>query len=269
MQGAGKDPMKIVVLKIGGKELNKKRGLAKFISCAKKIRARGVSCIVVHGGGNEVDARLGKLGIKPKFINGLRATDKETMDVVESMLCWKVNKSIVSAFVKNKVNAAGLSGKDGGMVLAKKVKNKALGLVGEVQRVNPEIIMALIKAHIVPVVATVAADARGDSLNVNADMFASAFADALRAQCLVLVSDVPGVYDASNNVIPSLSAGEAKKLMRAPVIKSGMLPKLSACVDAVGNGVKRAYILDSKTLSLNLKDVLAGRACGTMIHSGG
>lgn len=258
--------MKIVVLKIGGKELNKESGLSQFISCVKKIRSRGFHCVVAHGGGNEVDVWLNKLGIKPKFINGLRVTDRQTMDVVEAVLCGRVNKALSAAFARHNVMAAGISGKDGGLFLAKKVKNKALGYVGEMERVNAAVLTALLKAGIVPVAASVASDANGGSLNVNADMFASGLASALRARCLVLVSDVPGIYDENKNVISSLTVKEARNLMRSTVIKSGMLPKLSSCAEAVEGGVTRAYILDSKTLSAKLNDVLSGKPCGTMIH---
>lgn len=261
--------MKIIVLKIGGKELNKPAELRRFVACVKKIRSCGFHCVVAHGGGNEVDVWLKKLNIKPRFINGLRATDKKTLEVVEAVLCGKVNKALVSAFIASKVSAAGFSGKDAGTAVAKKVSNTVLGRVGNVERVNTGMLAALLKARIVPVVATVAMDAKGGSLNVNADSFASKLAQALHAQRLVLVSDVPGVYDEKQNVISTLKAREAKKLMKSPAIKSGMIPKLLACAGAVENGVELAYVLDSKTLHLKLNDVLAGKPCGTMIQGNG
>lgn len=259
--------MKIIVLKIGGKELDKDEELDMFASCVKEITEAGLHCVLVHGGGNRIDARLKQLNIMPRYLNGVRVTDEETMKVVEEVLCGEVQDRLIDCFLnRKKIMVLTFPSKEHRPVKAVRTQNKALGLVGEITKIDSALLKTLLKSGYVSFFAPIAADENGHSLNVNADVFASKLAAELKAQALTLITDVPGVYDESNNVIPSLSAAEAKKLMRAPVIKSGMLPKLSACVDAVGNGVKKAYILDSKTLTAKLKDVLAGRACGTMIH---
>ncbi len=257
--------MKIVVLKIGGKEMDKDDERDMFITCVKEIVNRGFHCAVVHGGGNFIDMRLKEKNIQPKYIDGVRVTDEETMKIVEKVLCVEVQEGFFRIFLKKGIVAAPFSS----LMYAKKTSQRELGLVGEITRFDLSELKSSLETNFVALIAPIAKDENtGSSLNVNADVCASRLAAEMRAEVLALITDVPGIYDEKKNVISSLTVKEAKKLMRSPVIQSGMLPKLSSCAEAVEGGVKRAYILDSKTLSAKLNDVLSGKPCGTMIYAG-
>jgi acetylglutamate kinase len=238
--------------------------------------------VIVHGGGPEVSEEMRKLGKKPKFIEGLRVTDEETMEILHEQLAGKVNKEIVLGLNKHGARAVGISGVDGNFIRARKLLYKTttskgkevevdLGFVGEVEQINPTVINYLVGTGYIPVIAPIGIDSEGHSLNINADTVAAELAAAIHAKKLILLTNVAGVMrDPSDEktLISQLTPEEAQKLIQEGVIKKGMIPKVEACVRAVQAGVERAHILKGTMPHALLLEILTESGVGTMIERG-
>lgn len=234
-----------VVIKFGGHAMDKEALCAAFAEDLAFLSAEGTRCVVVHGGGPQISALLERLHIESRFENGLRVTDEASMQAVEMVLCGQVNKDVVRRFAAHGVRAAGVSGRDGGLLLAS-VRQPSLGRVGEVDKVDPTLVECLLAGGFVPVVAPVASDAAGQPLNINADTAAGALAGALHADYFVLISDVPGVLDGEKRLIPTLDRARSQSLITEGVICGGMIPKVGSCLHALDAGCRRALILDGR-----------------------
>jgi acetylglutamate kinase len=242
----------------------------------------GMKIVVVHGGGPEISEEMRKLGKRPKFIEGLRVTDESTMEILYEQLAGRINKHIVLGINQHGGKAFGISGMDGSFIRARKLLYKTttskgkevevdLGLVGEVERIDPTIINNLLKGGCIPAIAPIGIDAEGHSLNINADAVAANLAIALKAKKLILITDVLGVLrDPSDekSLIPTLTVEEAQNLVQQGVIKKGMIPKIEACLKAVNAGVERAHILKGTLPHVLLLEILTDTGVGTMILKG-
>ena len=256
-----------VVVKYGGAAMKSEDLKAAVIRDLVLLSTVGIRPVLVHGGGPEINAMLDKIGIEPKFKNGLRVTDAATMDVVEQILTGKVNKSLVSLINVAGGKAVGICGKDGNL-LRGVVKSEELGFVGDVTQVNTELIKQLVSGGYIPVVATVAMDANGQALNVNADTAAGAIAAKLGAEKLILMTDVPGVCtnkDDPTTLIRELTMGETTKAIANGVIAGGMIPKVECCMNSITNGVKSAHIIDGRAKHSLLLEILTDEGVGTVI----
>ena len=229
----------------------------------------GIRVVVVHGGGPEISGMLKKIGKESKFVDGLRYTDEETMDIVQMVLCGKVNKDLVSLIGSMGGRAVGLCGLDGGMFTADTLKNGSYGLVGDMRAVDPTVVVDALEKGYIPVISTVAQGVDEDtSYNVNADTAAARIAVALGAEKLILLTDVRGLLRDRNDestLISQVRLSEVPLLVREGVISGGMIPKVDCCVDAVRNGVSRTHILDGRIHHSILIEVLSHAGIGTMI----
>jgi len=235
----------------------------------------GIRTVIVHGGGPKISETMKRMGKEPTFVQGQRVTDKETMDIVEMVLGGLINKEIVSFINSHGGKAVGLSGKDGGLIRAKKKllrksskKNEEvidIGLVGEVQEINPEILNSLERDGFIPVIAPIGVNATGDALNINADYVASAIASSLKAEKLLLLTDVPGIKDGSGNVLSTLNKLDIMEMINEGVIGGGMLPKVQACTRAIDNGVKKTHIVDGRVPHSLLLEIFTNEGIGTEI----
>ena len=235
----------------------------------------GIRTVIVHGGGPKISETMKRMGKEPTFVQGQRVTDKETMDIVEMVLGGLINKEIVSFINSHGGKAVGLSGKDGGLIRAKKKllrksskKNEEvidIGLVGEVQEINPEILNSLERDGFIPVIAPIGVNAAGDALNINADYVASAIASSLKAEKLLLLTDVPGIKDGSGNVLSTLNKLDIMEMINEGVIGGGMLPKVQACMRAIDNGVKKTHIVDGRVPHSLLLEIFTNEGIGTEI----
>lgn len=253
-----------VVIKYGGHAMDKPELCTAFATDLAQLSAQDMGFVVVHGGGPQISALLKRLNIESRFENGLRVTDEATMAAVEMVLCGQVNKSVVASFAAHGARAAGISGRDGNLLRAV-VKNPALGLVGEVEAVDPALILCLLEGDFVPVVAPVANGPDGQALNINADTAAGALAGALAADYFILISDVPGVLDAEGRLITSLTRAEIEKLRAEGVITGGMIPKVESCLHALNAGCQRALILDGRSPSSLRRYLLDDAPLGTVV----
>lgn len=253
-----------VVIKYGGHAMDKPELCTAFATDLAQLSAQDMGFVVVHGGGPQISALLKRLNIESRFENGLRVTDEATMAAVEMVLCGQVNKAVVASFAAHGARAAGISGRDGNLLRAV-VKNPALGLVGEVEAVDPALILCLLEGDFVPVVAPVANGPDGQALNINADTAAGALAGALAADYFILISDVPGVLDAEGRLITSLTRVEIEKLRAEGVITGGMIPKVESCLHALDAGCQRALILDGRSPSSLRRYLLDDAPLGTVV----
>jgi acetylglutamate kinase len=268
---------KTIVIKYGGSAMEDdglKRSFALDIVLLKYI---GLNPVIVHGGGPQIGELLKKMGKKSQFVEGMRVTDGETMDVVEMVLVGKVNKEIVGLINQQGGKAVGLSGKDGGLIVARKLKMTKLsgkdgssevidiGMVGEVKAVNPGVIEALERENFIPVIAPVGMGDEGETYNINADLVAGKVAAALKAEKLILLTDVEGVLDESRQLIQTLDVTEAKRLMARKVISSGMIPKVNCCLDALEEGVAKTHIIDGRMEHAVLLEIFTDVGIGTQI----
>ena len=253
-----------VVIKYGGHAMDKPELCTAFATDLAQLSAQDMGFVVVHGGGPQISALLKRLNIESRFENGLRVTDEATMAAVEMVLCGQVNKAVVASFAAHGARAAGISGRDGNLLRAV-VKNPALGLVGEVEAVDPALILCLLEGDFVPVVAPVANGPDGQALNINADTAAGALAGALAADYFILISDVPGVLDAEGRLITSLTRAEIEKLRAESVITGGMIPKVESCLHALDAGCQRALILDGRSPSSLRRYLLDDAPLGTVV----
>ena len=253
-----------VVIKYGGHAMDKPELCTAFATDLAQLSAQDMGFVVVHGGGPQISALLKRLNIESRFENGLRVTDEATMAAVEMVLCGQVNKAVVASFAAHGARAAGISGRDGNLLRAV-VKNPALGLVGEVEAVDPALILCLLQGDFVPVVAPVANGPDGQALNINADTAAGALAGALAADYFILISDVPGVLDAEGRLITALTRAEIEKLRAEGVITGGMIPKVESCLHALDAGCQRALILDGRSPSSLRRYLLDDAPLGTVV----
>lgn len=268
---------KRMVIKLGGHAMvdeGLKRSFAIDVILLKTI---GMHPVVVHGGGPQIGQVLRRMGKESRFYHGMRITDEETMDVVEMVLVGKVNKEIVGLINREGGRAVGLSGKDGQLVVARKMElphsSEAdepseiidLGRVGEVDHVNPEVLEALEQQRFIPVVAPVGVGPHGETYNINADPVAGAIASALNAEKLILLTDVEGVMDPSGGLISSLDIEGAKRAMEDGAIKGGMIPKIACCIEALEQGVGKAHIVDGRKEHAVLLEIFTDVGVGTEI----
>lgn len=256
-------PIKRAVIKYGGHAMDEPQLSAAFTRDLAGLAGQGLELVVVHGGGPYINAMLDRLSIASGFVDGLRVTGEEAMQAVEMVLCGQVNKNLTATFEKLGLRCAGVSGRDGGLLRAR-VARPELGLVGDVTGVDTGLLACLLAAGYMPVVAPVAAGPEWQALNVNADTAAGAIAAAMRADCFILVSDVPGVLGADGRVIPLMGRADIDGLREAGIIKGGMLPKLDACLRALDGGAKSAIILDGRVPGA-LGRAIAGNAPGTLV----
>lgn len=253
-----------VVIKYGGHAMDNPDLSRAFAGDLALLAGQGMRFAVVHGGGPQISALLERLHIESRFADGLRITDAAAMEVVEMVLCGQVNKAVVSQLAARGVAAAGISGRDGGLLRARR-KDPALGLVGEVVSVDPALPGCLLDGGFVPVIAPVASGPDHEALNINADTAAGALAGALHAQYFVLVSDVPGVLDGQGRLIPRLDGARIAALRQSGVISGGMIPKVEACTAALAAGCERALILDGRAPSSLRRFLLEDAPLGTMV----
>lgn len=258
---------KTVVIKYGGSamvEESLKKSFARDVVLMKYV---GLNPVIVHGGGPQIGGLLERLGKETKFVKGIRVTDDETMDVVEMVLVGKVNKEIVGLINFYGGRAVGLGGKDGALIKAKrlKIRGAEMGLVGDVESINPAVIQSLEESSFIPVIAPVGGGADGRSYNINADTVAGKVASALKAEKLMLLTDVQGVLDKKKNLISTLSLAESRKLITGKVASGGMIPKLKCCIEAVASGVERAHIIDGRVEHAVLLEVFTDAGIGTVI----
>jgi acetylglutamate kinase len=261
-----------LVIKYGGSAMTDDELKKDFAEDIALINLIGINPIVVHGGGPQIGALLKKMGKESRFIKGLRVTDAETMDIVEMVLVAKVNKDVVSMINYHGGKAVGLSGRDGGLIKARKARparladtDEDLGLVGEVERIDPEVIDSLEARGFVPVIAPVGAGPEEKPYNINADTAAGALSAALNAEKFILLTDVPGVLDADGKLISSLSEDEATDLVEKGVASGGMIPKLRCCLNALRGGVPKAHIIDGRVPHALILEILTERGIGTEI----
>lgn len=262
---------KTIVIKYGGNAMINEKLKDSVIKDIVLMSCVGIKVVVVHGGGPEINEFLSKIGKKSQFINGLRMTDEETIDVVQMVLAGKVNKDIVSLIDKNGGKSVGLCGIDADLLKAKKIfpGGLDLGYVGEVLEVNPYIIENCLSGGYIPVISTVALGIDdGKVYNINADSAASKISTTLKAEKFILITDVPGVLSDPNDedsLLSELDINDVEKLIKGHVITGGMIPKVQCCVDAVKGGVKRTHIIDGRVEHSLLLEIFSNEGIGTMI----
>jgi len=262
---------KKVVIKFGGSALKFEDVKNSVIEDIVLMKYVGISPIIVHGGGPEINSFLKKLNIAPKFINGLRVTDKDTMEVVEMVLSGKTNKDLVARFQKHGVNAVGLSGKDGNILIAKhtNIPGHEDSYVGDIIEVNTKLLDILIQNDFIPVIAPIGTDKDANTYNINADYAAVSVASAIQAEKLVFMTDVKGIMKDINDestLYNKLTVDEAETLIKDGIVSGGMIPKINCCVQAVKEGVKRVHILDGIVEHSLLLEIFTQEGVGTMFY---
>jgi acetylglutamate kinase len=266
-----------IVIKYGGNamvEENLKESFAKDIILMKYI---GLNPVVVHGGGPQIGRMLKAIGKDSHFVQGMRVTDRETMDIVEMVLGGQVNKEIVNNINRHGGKAVGLTGKDGNLIVARKMEMTQvnpdtltpeiidIGHVGEVEMVNPAIIDSLEKSNFIPVIAPIGVGLNGETYNINADLVAGRIAGALRAEKLILLTDVEGVKGKDDRLISTIDVGRVPDLINNGTITGGMIPKVNCCVDAVSEGVRKAHIIDGRMVHACLLEIFTDKGVGTAV----
>lgn len=272
---------KTVVVKYGGNAMIDETLKKSFARNIVLMKAVGINPIVVHGGGPQIAQLLEKLSIESRFVNGLRVTDSDTMDVVEMVLGASVNKSIVSLLNQHGGQAIGITGKDGNFIQAKKIKVTKggqgldaseivdIGQVGEVEHINTKVLDALINNDFIPVIAPIGVDKHGNAYNINADSVAGKLAEVLQAEKLMLLTNVAGLLDKQGNILTGLSAAQVDALIADGTIYGGMLPKISCALSAVRNGTKQAHIVDGRVANAVLLEIFTDQGVGTLITNEG
>jgi len=268
---------KIIVIKLGGNAMGKKEYIKSFAEDIALLQQVGMLPIVVHGGGPQIGEMLKKLKIESNFVDGLRVTDEATIDVVEMVLCGVTNKSIVSSISQAGANAVGISGKDGNLISAKRIsildkdsdsnveKAVDLGFVGEPENINVKILNGLIAQNMIPVIAPVGIGKNGESYNINADTAAGAVASAMKATRMIMLTDVMGVLDSDDNLVPELSVDKALKLIDKKIVIGGMIPKLKTCINTVKQGTEAGVIMDGRLPHALLIELFTEHGVGTLI----
>ena len=261
---------KTVVIKYGGNAMVNEQLKQQVMEDIALLWLIGVKVVLIHGGGPEISEMMEKLGKKAVFVDGLRVTDKETVDIVQMVLAGKVNNSLVNLIQTKGGHAVGVSGIDGGIIEAK-IKNEALGYVGEITKVRPQPINDLLEKNYIPVVSTVASDRQGNVYNINGDTAAAHIAGALEAERLIMMTDIAGILldkDDPSTLIPHITVSEAKTLYDKGVISGGMIPKVDCCIEALAHGVKNVVIMDGRIPHSILMELLTDEGAGTMVTKG-
>lgn len=265
-----------VVVKFGGHAMGDQALSDAFAQDIVYLKQSGVNPIVVHGGGPQIANMLRKLEIQSEFINGLRVTDKPTVEVVEMVLAGRINKDIVSAINRQGGKAVGICGKDANLMVARKITQMAdptsselkdvdIGFVGEPLNVNPHIVDVISRSDLIPVIAPIGISPSGETLNINADTFASALAARLQAKRLLLLTDVEGVLDRDGRLISELTVAQARELIRNGTITGGMIPKIEGCIEVVEAGVEAVVIINGKVAHSVLLELLTDHGAGTLV----
>ena len=258
---------KIVVVKYGGNAMINEERKMQVMEDIVLLSLIGVKVVLVHGGGPEISDTLKRIGKKSEFIDGLRVTDKETVEIVQMVLAGKVNKTLVNLLEVNGGKAMGISGMDGHLIEAE-MKDERLGYVGKITKVNVEPIMDLLEKGYIPVVSTIGCDMKGNVYNINADTAASRIAGAIHAESLISMTDIAGILrdkDDPATLIPMIDIEDAAKLYDEGVISGGMIPKVECCIDAIRYGVKKVFILDGRIPHAILIEMLTDEGAGTMV----
>ena len=258
---------KIVVIKYGGNAMINEQLKQQVMEDITLLWLIGVKVVLVHGGGPEISETMKKLGKQAQFVNGLRVTDKETVDIVQMVLAGKVNKTLVNLLQMKGGHAVGVSGIDGGIIEAA-MKDEALGYVGKITRIRPQPITDLLEKNYIPVVSTVASDRQGNTYNINGDTAAAFIAGALNAERLIMMTDIAGILrekDDPSTLIPALTVSEARKLFDEGVISGGMIPKVDCCIEAIEKGVRHVVIMDGRVPHSILMELLTDEGAGTMV----
>lgn len=261
---------KIVVIKYGGNAMINEQLKQQVMEDIALLWLIGVKVVLVHGGGPEISETMQKLGKKAVFVDGLRVTDKETVDIVQMVLAGKVNKTLVNLIQTKGGHAVGLSGIDGG-ILEATVKDERLGYVGEITKVRTQPIEDLLEKNYIPVISTVAGDRQGNTYNINGDTAAAYIAGALGASRLIMMTDIAGILmnkDDPSTLLPHVTVEEAKKLYESGVISGGMIPKVDCCIEALDRGVNNVIIMDGRIPHSILMELLTDEGAGTMVTKG-
>ena len=258
---------KVLVIKYGGNAMINETLKQQVMEDVALLHLIGVKVVLVHGGGPEISDTLKRIGKEAKFVDGLRVTDRETVEVVQMVLAGKINKTLVKLLESKGGKAMGISGIDGHMIMAK-VKDEKLGYVGEITSVNVQPILDLLEKDYIPVISTVGSDLEGNTYNINADTAAAHIAGALRAERLITMTDITGVmmdpHD-PESLMPCIDLVDARQLMDQGVISGGMIPKIECCIDAISYGVRKVIILDGRVPHAILMEVLTNEGAGTMV----
>ncbi len=258
---------KTVVIKYGGNAMINEQLKEQVMEDIALLWLIGVKIVLVHGGGPEISDMMTRLGKKPEFVDGLRVTDKETVDIVQMVLAGKVNKSLVTLLQTKGGHAIGLSGIDGGLIEAK-IKDERLGFVGKITKVRTQPVTDLLEKNYIPVISTVARDREGNVYNINGDTAAAYIAGALGAERLFMMTDIAGILrdkDDPSTLIPEITIEEAAKLYDEGVISGGMIPKVDCCIEAIHKGVKNVIIMDGRVPHSILMELLTDEGAGTMV----
>jgi acetylglutamate kinase len=266
----------VLVIKYGGSAMVNEELKNAFAQDVVLLKFVGMNPVIVHGGGPQIGRTLERLGIESRFVRGMRVTDRATMDVVEMVLAGQINKEIVSLINHHGGHAVGLCGKDGGLITARKLTVHTtgaeepvdLGMVGEVTAIDARVIESLDAGNFIPVIAPVASGTGGESYNINADLVAGKVAEALRAEKLILLTDVAGVMDGAGNLLPTLSTDQARELTRDGAISGGMIPKVDCCIAALYGGVRKAHVIDGRVKHALLLEILTRAGVGTEMVRG-
>ena len=261
---------KVVVVKYGGSAMTNDALKTQVMEDIVLLWLIGVKVVLVHGGGPEISEMMDKLGKKPVFVDGLRVTDKETVDIVQMVLAGKVNKTLVNLLEIKGGKAMGISGMDGNLIEAK-VKDEKLGYVGQITKINISPVEDLLEKGYIPVISTVGSDSEGNTYNINGDTAASYIAGALKAERLIMMTDIAGILENHNDpstLISEINISEAEKLFETGIISGGMIPKVECCVEAIHKGVKNVVIMDGRVPHSILMELLTDEGAGTMVTGG-
>ncbi len=257
-----------IVIKFGGSIMEDEKLKKAFFRDIALLSSVGVCPVVIHGGGPEINSWLNKLEISPKFENGLRVTDHKTMDIVEMVLMGRVNKQIVRGINYTGSLAVGISGLDGNLIQSRELGDGSHGLVGEVSKINPELLDPLISKGYIPVISSIGSTVKGISHNINADFVAGEIAASINAEKLILLTDTPGILkkrDNKNSLVKQINLKEAREFIQKEIVTEGMLPKTECCIRALAQGVKAAHIIDGRIEHSLLLEVFTNSGIGTMI----
>jgi acetylglutamate kinase len=268
---------KTFVIKYGGHAMENEELKTSFAQDIVLLKYVGINPVVVHGGGPQIDMVLDKMGITSRYVRGMQVTDQETLDIVEMVLVGKVNKEIVTLINQHGGMAVGLSGKDGGLILAKKMNVTVesangespeiidIGMVGEIIGINPLVIESLDQNKFIPVIAPVGMGKNGETYNINADLVAGEVAEALHADKLILMTDVEGVKDKKGEFLSTLRENQARKMIQDGVVGAGMIPKVECCINALKGGVEKTHILDGRVKHAVLLEIFTKEGVGTEV----
>jgi acetylglutamate kinase len=275
---------KTIVIKYGGHAMTDASLKERFAQDVVLLKYVGLNPVIVHGGGPQIDRMLDRLGIEAKFRHGVRVTDEATMEIVEMVLAGKINMELTDLINRHGGSAVGLSGKDGGLILSKPLTAKAwaeslerdldeveadgdFGLVGDIEKIDPSLLHKLHGDHYIPIIAPIGTDREGATYNINADLVAGAIAAALRAEKLLMMTDIKGIRDAKGRHLSTVSRKDVQRMVKKGTITEGMLPKVHACLNALDGGVGKAHIIDGRIPHAILLEIFTRKGIGTEIVS--